>query len=154
MLGNKSDFAPVAAPGSDAKYAATFAMSSGESCAATATMVAAGAFGDPALREPSLNAFSWFSMYPARCAARFGMLSLTLTPAAPWHAPQTVATFALPASMSAAFTAGAGERRAARTRGEGFIGAPGGVRGERRREGGDFPSAPRAGVPWAPKRLH
>src|SRR5258708_30042390 len=32
------------------------------------------------------------------------MVSLTLTPLAPWHAPQTVATLALPASMSAAIT--------------------------------------------------
>ena len=62
MAGNRSDLAPVAAPGSDAKYAATFEMSSGESYTAIAAMVAAGLVGLPALREPSLNAFSWFSM--------------------------------------------------------------------------------------------
>src|SRR5258705_12280618 len=39
------------------------------------------------------------------------MASLTLTPAAPWHAAQTVATLALPASMSAAMLAGAAASR-------------------------------------------
>src|SRR2546426_4546444 len=35
------------------------------------------------------------------------MVSLTLTPPAPWQAAHTVATFALPASMSAACASGA-----------------------------------------------
>src|SRR5207244_13038712 len=35
------------------------------------------------------------------------MVSLTLTPLAPWQAAHTVATFALPASMSAACASGA-----------------------------------------------
>jgi hypothetical protein len=46
-------------------------------------------------------------MYPARCAARFGIVSLTLTPLAPWQAEHTCATLAFPASMSAALQIGA-----------------------------------------------
>src|SRR6266853_1726799 len=38
------------------------------------------------------------------------MVSLTLTPFAPWHAAQTVAALALPASMSAACANGATAR--------------------------------------------
>jgi len=40
-----------------------------------------------------------------------GIVSLTLTPVAPWHAAQTVLTFALPASMSAACENGVSTRR-------------------------------------------
>ena len=43
-----------------------------------------------------------FRSVVARCAARCGIVSLTLTPVAPWHAAQTSATFARPASMSGA----------------------------------------------------
>src|SRR5947207_9259889 len=39
------------------------------------------------------------------------MESLTLTPVDPWHAAQTVATFALPASISAPCTTGATNRK-------------------------------------------
>src|SRR5262249_10293162 len=105
-FGMNSDFAATAAPGWEAKYAATLAMSSALSCVATAVMVATVLAGPPR-REPSLNAFSWFSMEAARCAARLGIASLTLTPFAPWHAAHTSAAFALPAStFGAACTAG------------------------------------------------
>jgi len=50
--------APAAAPGCAAKYAATLAMSSAESCAAIAVMMAVGLVALAALRVPSLNAFS------------------------------------------------------------------------------------------------
>ncbi len=49
--GRKPDFAPVAGPGSDAKYAATSAMSAGLNCAAIA-------FITWLLREPSFSALS------------------------------------------------------------------------------------------------
>ena len=39
-----------------------------------------------------------------------GMVSLTLTPFAPWHAAHTVAALALPASISAACATGATAR--------------------------------------------
>src|SRR6478672_2114660 len=81
------------------------------------------------------------------------MVSLTLTPAAPWHAPQTVATFAFPASMSAAFTAGTAKRSAALTRVKVFIGSPGVVRGERQRRECYSQSALRVGVLRLPKLL-
>ena len=93
----------MSAPGCAAKNAATSAMSAGLNCAAIAFMTWF-------LRVPSFNAFNCASRYPARCDARLGMVSLTLTPLAPWHAPQTVAALALPASMSAACASGAQAR--------------------------------------------
>src|ERR1700694_3245150 len=69
------------------------------------------AFMMGALRAPSLNDLSCASMYPARCAAKLGIASLTLTPAAPWHAAHTFATLALPASTSAARAMGRTARR-------------------------------------------
>src|SRR6185503_20244343 len=42
--------------------------------------------------------------------ARFGMVSLTLTPFAPWQAAHTASTLALPAPISAARAAGAKAR--------------------------------------------
>src|SRR5205085_10471107 len=77
-------------------------MSSALSCVAIAAMVAVGLVGPPGLRVPSLNALSCASMYAERCAARFGIVSLTLTPLAPWHAAHTCVALALPASISAA----------------------------------------------------
>ena len=66
------------------------------------------------LRVPSFSAFSCVSMYAAFCAARFGIVSLTLTPATPWHAAHTVCTLALPASTSAANAFAASIRMAAK----------------------------------------
>src|SRR5262249_465843 len=40
------------------------------------------------------------------CAAKLGMVSLTLTPLAPWHATQTVSASCFPASTSAAYAGG------------------------------------------------
>jgi hypothetical protein len=57
-FGSKADFVPLSEPGSEAKNAATFFISSGLSCAAIAAMVAVGLTGPAALRVPSLNAFS------------------------------------------------------------------------------------------------
>src|SRR3974390_3918278 len=54
------------------------------------------------LRVPSLKNLSCAAIYTARCPARLGTFSLTLTPVSPWHAAQTAEANRLPAIRSPA----------------------------------------------------